>query len=153
MLKEKDFNSIRSLSVNSWEQYVKLYTTARASYKCAWYYSSKFRTFYSRRAARVCHWAAIQILRGNNTTNTIFYEHAAAQASLYTQSKRLNSWFKVLKTIADRTNKPVISRLVGDLSVELSRAQDILSEKPVDLERLKQINKESTYTYTFTLTS
>jgi len=90
---------------------------------------------------------------GNNTTNTIFYEHAAAQASLYTQSKRLNSWFKVLKTIADRTNKPVISRLVGDLSVELSRAQDILSEKPVDLERLKQINKESTYTYTFTLTS
>jgi hypothetical protein len=39
MLKEKDFNSIPLLSVNPWEQYVKLYTIARTRYKCAWYHS------------------------------------------------------------------------------------------------------------------
>ncbi len=54
MLKEKDFNSIPLLLVNSWEQHVKLYTTARTSYKCAWYNSSTFRTLDSRRASRVC---------------------------------------------------------------------------------------------------
>jgi hypothetical protein len=39
MLKEKNFNSIPLLSVNPWEQYVKLYTIARTRYKCAWYHS------------------------------------------------------------------------------------------------------------------
>src|SRR6187200_3579704 len=54
MLKEKDFNSIPLLLVNSWEQHVKLYITARTSYKCVWYNSSTFRTLDSRRAPKVC---------------------------------------------------------------------------------------------------
>lgn len=50
---------------------------------------------------------------------------------------------KELKSIADHTNNSSISTLVGDLLVKLTNAQDILTEKPVDLERLKQINKQS----------
>jgi hypothetical protein len=42
----------------------------------------------------------------------IFYEHAAAQASFYTQTKQLNSSIKELKIIADRTNRSSISNLV-----------------------------------------
>lgn len=73
----------------------------------------------------------------------IFYEHATAQASLYSQSKRLNSLLKELKIIADQTNNSSISTLAEDLLVKLTNAQNVLAEKPVDLEQLKQINKQS----------
>ncbi|MDF0682607.1 MAG: macro domain-containing protein, partial [Candidatus Nitrosocosmicus sp.] len=72
----------------------------------------------------------------------IFYEHAAAQASLYTQSKKLTYMMKNWKDIADRTNNPTISKLAEDLSVKLNDAHETLTETP-NIESVRQINKES----------
>jgi O-acetyl-ADP-ribose deacetylase (regulator of RNase III) len=73
----------------------------------------------------------------------IFYEHVVANASLYTQTKRLNSLIMELKHFTDSPNNTEISKMIENLLYKLKNTQNILSEKPEDLKRLKEINRNS----------
>jgi O-acetyl-ADP-ribose deacetylase (regulator of RNase III) len=73
----------------------------------------------------------------------LFYERAVARASVYTQSKRLNSLVAELKGIVDNMNKPSLSKRIAELETELTYAQSIFAEKQTSLEHLEQIYDKS----------
>lgn len=73
----------------------------------------------------------------------LFYERAVAQASVYTQSKRLNSLMAELKVVVDNMGMSSLSERIVELQTELTQAQNILAEESTSLERLEQIHDHS----------
>jgi pimeloyl-ACP methyl ester carboxylesterase len=71
MLKEKDFNSIRSLSVNSWEQYVKLYTKLGLAINVHGIIVPNSGHFIPEEQPEFVIKQLFKFFGGNNTTNTI----------------------------------------------------------------------------------
>jgi O-acetyl-ADP-ribose deacetylase (regulator of RNase III) len=82
--------------------------------------------------------------QGANESNlNLFYERAAALASIYTQSKRLNVLFDELDNIIIKLNKPNLCKQLFMLKSELQRGQEVLSEQPENMEKMEQIHSIS----------
>lgn len=73
----------------------------------------------------------------------LFYERAVANASVYTQSKRLNSLVTELKGIVDNMNKPYLLKRITELETELTDAQSIFTRNQKSFEHLEQIYDKS----------
>jgi O-acetyl-ADP-ribose deacetylase (regulator of RNase III) len=73
----------------------------------------------------------------------LFYERAAALASLSTQTKQLNKLVDELGQTVDRMNVPLLSERVASLKAALELAQGTLSEQPQTIERLEKIQDQS----------
>lgn len=73
----------------------------------------------------------------------LFYEQAVGLASVYIQSKRLNTSLAQMRKIVDQANLPSLSQRVTNLQLELEHAQDVLSASPEDFEKLDELSKQA----------
>lgn len=71
----------------------------------------------------------------------LFYERAAAKASIYSQSKRLGSLMTELKGIIDEMNMPQISANVDQLKNQLEYALTSFDKRKTTSEDLKRLIK------------
>ena len=73
----------------------------------------------------------------------LFYERAAALASISSQGRQLNSLLVQLEGLVQEMQQPELHQLVGVIKTELSQAQMVLAEKPVSVEQLDELEERS----------
>jgi hypothetical protein len=74
---------------------------------------------------------------------SLFYERAAALASISSQGKQLNSLLVQVEELVQEMQQPELLNLVGVIRTELSQAQTVLAEKSVSLEQLDELEERS----------
>jgi O-acetyl-ADP-ribose deacetylase (regulator of RNase III) len=86
---------------------------------------------------------SIRSALANKSDINLFFERAAALASISSQSQKLNAIVEELEGIVRQMNTPSLLERVVDLQTALAHAKDILAERPTDLNQLEQIQHQS----------